>query len=311
MAAWGSTRLRDYGGAGNPVLLIPSLINRATIFDLLETHSFARFLCAQGMRPLLLDWGEPAAEEQSFTLSAYITQRCEAALATARTLTAHPLPVIGYCMGGMLALALAERRPHDVSALVLLATPWDFTALLSPQQRQGVSLLKPHLVRHAARYPTFSADILQWLFLTLQPHSVVERFIHLSHSPPLPPQEMAIFLALEQWLSDGVPLAAPVALEALGAWYVHNTPMHGRWHVGGRGVLTQPLRIPTLLAIAARDTLVPAASSLALLPKLPQTDVYTPNAGHIGMVAGRKAEMLLWQKVVRFIGCPAQGETQG
>jgi len=37
-----------------------SLINRYTILDLLRERSFVRHLAAEGLRPLVLDWGEPA-----------------------------------------------------------------------------------------------------------------------------------------------------------------------------------------------------------------------------------------------------------
>ena len=36
--------------------------------------------------------------------------------------------VVGYCMGGLLALALAARRRRQVRALALLPPPWSFPA---------------------------------------------------------------------------------------------------------------------------------------------------------------------------------------
>jgi len=44
---------------GKTVLVIPSLINRHYILDLLSERSFVRFLRAAGLRPLVIDWGEP------------------------------------------------------------------------------------------------------------------------------------------------------------------------------------------------------------------------------------------------------------
>ena len=62
----GSTRLVDFAGAGAPVLVIPSLINRYHVLDLLPEHSFVRYLRARGLRPLLVDWGEPGPTERDF-----------------------------------------------------------------------------------------------------------------------------------------------------------------------------------------------------------------------------------------------------
>ena len=38
-----------------------------------------------------------------------------------------------------------------------------------------------------------------------------------------------LFVALEDWLNDGIPLAAPVARECMAGWYGGNTPARGAW----------------------------------------------------------------------------------
>src|ERR1700761_6846390 len=63
----GTTRLLDYRPrGGTPVLIVPSLINRAYILDLAPGQSFLRYLADQGLRPLLVDWGAPGTEERGF-----------------------------------------------------------------------------------------------------------------------------------------------------------------------------------------------------------------------------------------------------
>ena len=130
--AWqeGNVRLLDYGSARKApaVLVVPSLINRYYVLDLLPEQSFLRHLAASGLRPFVVDWGEPGAAERDFTLSDYIAGPLDRVLTKARDLTRGPVTIIGYCMGGLLALALALRRPSDTAALALLATPWDFHA---------------------------------------------------------------------------------------------------------------------------------------------------------------------------------------
>ena len=73
----GTTRVLSFGGdaAGAPVLLVPSLINRAYILDLTAQRSFARYLRERGLRPYLLDWGAPGADERAFGLDDYILGR--------------------------------------------------------------------------------------------------------------------------------------------------------------------------------------------------------------------------------------------
>src|SRR3546814_6860749 len=96
----------------SPVLVVPSLINRAYVLDLTAERSLLRWLAAHGLRPLLLDWGRPGAEERDFTLTDYIAGRLERALDALRAEEAAPPVLLGYCMGGLLALGLARSEEH-------------------------------------------------------------------------------------------------------------------------------------------------------------------------------------------------------
>ena len=133
----GTTRLLDYGDelAGPVILVVPSLINRFYVLDLLPERSFLRHLAERGLRPLVVDWGAPSSEERGFNLTDYVAGRLESAFEAALGLAGAPIGVAGYCMGGLFALALALRRPDQTACMALLATPWDFHAELAQPAR--------------------------------------------------------------------------------------------------------------------------------------------------------------------------------
>ncbi|MDD3182057.1 MAG: alpha/beta fold hydrolase [Alphaproteobacteria bacterium] len=125
----GTTRLLDYAPLSNGpvVFVIPSLVNRFEILDIDPDHSFLQFLVSVGMRPLVIDWQEPGAEEKNFSLSDYMTQRLVPALDYANQIkVGSKCHVLGYCMGGLMALALSLMKPQQITSLTLMATPWDF-----------------------------------------------------------------------------------------------------------------------------------------------------------------------------------------
>ena len=134
----GSSRLLDYGAThpeaanGAPVLFVPSLVNRGYVLDLSARRSLLRNLAGRGLRPMLLEWGAPGADEKGFSFTDYVATRLEHALDAGLGLGTGPVPVVGYCMGGQLALALSLRRPKDIARLALLATPWDYHANPKP-----------------------------------------------------------------------------------------------------------------------------------------------------------------------------------
>jgi polyhydroxyalkanoate synthase len=282
---------------GPVVLFVPSLVNRAQVLDLTPEASMLRHLAGQGVRPLLLDWGEPGALERSFSLTDYIAGRLERALVAASG--AGPVVLAGYCMGGLLTIAAAQRRPERVRALALLATPWDFWAEGAARPK-AIGALLPGLEPLLAATGALPVDAIQVLFAALDPFSIAAKYRGFAKADPASPRARR-FVALEDWLNDGVALAGPVARECLAGWYGANTPGRGAWRVAGEPVDPGRLRLPAFLAIPARDRIVPPATALALAGQLPGALVHQAAAGHIGMVAGTGAETALWRPLLRWI----------
>ncbi|HEY8612052.1 MAG TPA: alpha/beta fold hydrolase, partial [Roseomonas sp.] len=292
----GPARLLDHGGAGPAVLFVPSLINRATVLDLMPGHSMLRWMAGQGTRTLLLNWGSPGHAERGFTLTDWIAGRLERAIAAAVEAAGSPITLVGYCMGGLLTLAAALRRPERIRALVLLATPWDFHAggAEAEARARSAAALLPTLEPLMATAGALPVDLLQLLFAGLDPFGIARKFRAFSRLDPTSPRA-AHFVALEDWLNDGIPLPAPVARECLAGWYGANTPARGEWQVAGAPVNPAAWRGPSFLAIPRGDRIVPPESARALAARLPDATVLDVPAGHIGMAAGMKAEAVLWR----------------
>lgn len=298
----GTTRLLDYGGDGRPVLFVPSLVNGAQVLDLTKDRSLLGWLRRHGHRPFLVDWGAPGEAELEFSLDDYICRRLSSALDALHDRVGAHNPgrpaLVGYCMGGNLALALALRRQNDLSGLALLATPWDFHA--GGQQWPVIETLAPGLDNLLQSFGALPVDVLQALFAALDPGLAQRKFRHFATLDP-DSAEAAHFVALEDWVNDGVPLAAQVARDCLLGWYGENNPAQGRWCVDGWIVEPAGLHLPVLAAIPENDRIVPAASAQALADAIGHADVIRPAAGHVGMVVGRHGKSGLWQPLSRWL----------
>ena len=297
-AVWseGSTQLLDFGGKGPPVLVVPSLVNKSYVLDLDADTSMMRYMARQGLNPLLVDWGVPGeTERRSFTLTDYIAGRLSRALDAIGERAA----VLGYCMGGDLAVALAQLRAAEVRGVALLATPWDFHAPMGAPH-PVLKALGPALEAMIDMNGALPIDVLQSLFFSLDPTQSWAKFRGFA---ALDPESDAArrFVALEDWANDGVPLAGPVARECLFDWYGDNSPAKGKWRVAGEPVIPDGIEVPTLHVIPARDRIVPPESARALAAIVPGAEVLTPAAGHVGMAVGSRAEREVWQPVSRWI----------
>jgi polyhydroxyalkanoate synthase len=119
------------------------------------------------------------------------------------------------------------------------------------------------------------------------------------------------FVALEDWLNDGVPLAGPVAAECLAGWYGENRPGRGEWSLDGVTVDPRALATPALVVIPEQDRIVPPASAAALARALPRAETLNPALGHIGMMASGRAPRALWPAVGAWLGRLAEAKGQG
>ncbi|MBF0563494.1 MAG: alpha/beta hydrolase [Alphaproteobacteria bacterium] len=303
-AVWaeGTTRLLEYPASpdGVPLLVVPSLINRAYILDFNENRSFMRTMSAWGFRPFLVDWGAPGVVERGFDLTDYIAGRLERVLDQILTWCGRPPAVVGYCMGGLLALALAARRRVDVAALVLLATPWDFQAGLSVRSQQTM-MFRSFIENAIAGTGELPVDVLQTLFFSLDPTMGERKFRGFAGLDPASPPALD-FVATEDWANDGVALAGPVARECLFGWYGANTPVKGMWQIAGTPIRPESVTAPSLVVVPKRDRIVPPPSALVLADAIPGAYRLVVPAGHIGMMIGSAASSTLYGPLARWLG---------
>jgi poly(3-hydroxyalkanoate) synthetase len=269
------------------------------VLDLMEGGSMLRWFADRGVRPLLLDWGWPGEAERRFTLTDYVAGRMERALAAVGRLAGTKVVLVGYCMGGTLAVAVAERRPDLISGLALLAAPWDFHAAdrdKATELADTLPLLEPALAFSRA----LPVDLLQSLFALVDPWGVADKYRSFARLPQ-DSGRAVLFVALEDWLNDGVPLAAEVARACLADWYGQNAPALGNWRIAGLPVDPRTISVPAFVAVPGRDRIVPPASARPLARLIPNAVLHEPAAGHIGMAAGARAERALWQPLLEWV----------
>ncbi len=294
-AVWraGEMRLLHAGGAGRPLLLVPSMINGSSILDLIEGRSLARWLAGRGHDVYLLDWGRSTADEGQADIDTLLRERLVPAL---RHLAGDgPVDALGYCMGGTLLAAAAPLAGDALHKLVFLATPWDFhagdrklQAMVQYWSAAGLAL--------TAQQGVLPADWVQTVFASVDPHMALRKFTDFAAMEDADPRA-ALFVAVEDWLNDAADLPRAIAQTCIQDWYLDNLPQRGRWRDLSRAALPHK----SLVVAAKRDRLVPPESSRALFSLLPDAAWQSPDAGHIGLIAGENAPEDIWTPLERWL----------
>jgi polyhydroxyalkanoate synthase len=183
--------------------------------------------------------------------------------------------------------------------LALLATPWDFSADAPPMVAM-LPMMAPSMMAVVDTLGEMPTDMIQSMFYGLDPMLVATKFLRFAALDPAGDAARE-FVALEDWLNDGVALAGPVAREALLGWYAESTPARLRWRIAGRTVDPSRVATPSLALIPSRDRIVPPASAEALSRALPNARALTTPLGHIGMAVSARARDRAWEPLAEWM----------
>lgn len=273
LARIGEVSLRGTLGP-RPVVIVPSLINAAHVLDL-PGRSLMGHLESAGLNPLIIDWGDTP---EPLGLAYLVSER----LCPLVNSLAQPVALLGYCLGGTLALALAAEAP--ITRLALIATPWNFTGY-DDGQRSALAGWWASAAPMAQAMGQLPIDLLQPAFWSLDPDGLAAKYVRLATTNT---HDVADFVRLEDWANGGTPLSLAAA-QGLAALYAN-----GQWS----GVDAAAITAPILDIIAGTDRIVPpgaAVSSLGIGTAL------RLDAGHVGMVVGRRAPHMLWEPLVHWM----------
>ena len=283
IALVGGTVLRDHGGTGPPAILIPSLINPPRVLDLDAQVSLAGAIAGMGRRALLLDWGE-ASGRAELDVAGHVESLLHPLLRS----IGEPAALIGYCLGGTMAIAAANAA--ETERVVTLAAPWNF-ARYPEASRTALQDMWRHSEASAKALGALPMEVLQAAFWSLDPERTVRKFAEFGRVEPQS-AEAARFIALEDWANEGEPLPYPAARELIEDLFGRDLPGADRWAVGGRAI-TDALPVPSLHLTAARDRIAPASTA-------PSGEAEGIPSGHVGMIVG-SARMQLHEELKRFL----------
>lgn len=284
--AHGAT-LRDYGGTGAPLLFVPSLINPPNVLDLPGDQSLLRWLAAQHFRTLLLDWGSGSAARSAMSVGDHVDQIIVPLM---RALD-RPPALVGYCLGGTMAVAAAALAP--AAKLATIAAPWHFSGY-PEQARASLRQMWETAQPAAAMLGVLPMEVLQSAFWSLDPERTIGKFQTFATMPPASAEARA-FVTLEDWANDGPPIAAAAAREMFEDFVGADLPGRGEWHVAGRAVDPAGLPCPLLNIASTSDRIVPHASAITTGERLDLAQ------GHVGMIVGSQAKACLWKPLAAWL----------
>jgi polyhydroxyalkanoate synthase subunit PhaC len=278
-----------------PVLMVPSLINRHYVLDLLPGRSVIEFLVEQGHDVFAIDWGTPGDEDRFLTFDTFCDRYLGRAIRRTTAIAgAERVNLLGYCLGGTLTAIHAALHPEPIASLVALAAPIRFhnDSLLSIWTRTRTFDVGA-VIEAFGNVPW---PLMQASFHLLKPTLNLQKAVQLLDRAE-DEDFMEGFLAVETWSNDNVSFPGLAYEKYIEELYRKDNLIKGELYISGRRVDLSAIRCPTLAVTFEHDHIVPKESAQILLEKI-GTDVRKLlhlNGGHVGAVVSRRAREGLWR----------------
>lgn len=294
---WKLLRYRSDEASGVPVLLVPSLINRHYVLDLMPEKSFVEYMVAQGHDVYMIDWGRPGDEDRHLTFDEF----CDGYLGRAIRRVARRSPtgkahVLGYCLGGtMMAIHAADNDAY-IESMVALAAPvsFDDDGLLA--SFSNIKTLDLDLLAEA--FGNVPWPLMQFGFHLLRPTMNLSKAVYMLDRA-WDDQFLDGFFALETWSNDNVSFPGRAFVRYIRALYQENQLVRDEFALSGRRVSLSNITAPTLTICFKHDHIVPAQSASVLHERISaeHKKLLVLNGGHVGAVVSRKAAKSLWPTI--------------
>jgi polyhydroxyalkanoate synthase len=303
-------------GSQPPVLLVPPLAAPATCFDLRRGCSVAEHLLAAGHAPYLLDYGPIAFGDRNLGIEHWIDEVIPQAIdAVRRDAGSDQVQLVGWCLGGIMALLVAAETPAHVRSVAMVASPFDTSA---------VPLVAP--LRPLVNLAGGSVGTAAYKLLGGAPAPLVKRVYQLAGFDKyvLKPFTLATNLDDRDFLAQveavdrfmGGMLAYPG--RTFGQIYHRmlrrNDLAEGRIVLGDRTIELAGVTAPVLSIAGEGDGIAPrkAVHRVAeLLPNAAAVKIATAPGGHLGVLTGRAARRTTWPLVDDFLDATASADGSG
>jgi polyhydroxyalkanoate synthase len=286
---------------GPPVLFVSAPVSRYFVLDLLPGRSFVGTVAQAGFDVYLIDFGEPDQADRFADIDYYVNQLIRHCVRRIAAITGESAPnLLGYCLGGTLALLYTALHPDTVSRLALLTTtvdgdvkggiPWTAHCL----GLSGESFDDPRLVP--------ANEVKSW-FEMLAPgsNSLIGRVTDLWNRLDEPVERLRDIRTMATWVDDVVPAPGRLLAELYGKFGPgRNGLMNGSAEIGGRPIDLTSVTVPVLSISAGKDTIAPPEGVDAIHRVIPHAQIVRMPGGHVGIVAGRSAKAL-WETTIDFL----------
>jgi polyhydroxyalkanoate synthase len=288
-----------------PFLLVFSIMNRSSIFDLRRGNSFVEYMLARGFDVYLLDWGVPGYEDRNLRLDDYALEYLPRAIRKMKAIAgSSEFSMLGWCIGAIITTIYAALLPDDgLRNLLLLTAPLDFSNREASTLARWTDGKYFNVDRLLATFGNVPGELIDSGARALKPvENYVTSFCKLWDNLD-DPRAVESWQAMNTWVCDTVPMAGAAYRQLIVNLYRNNELINNKMKVRDQVVDLGAVRANLLTVIAKTDHITPPCQSESILEKVGSKDkeAFHVSGGHVGSMAGSGARRTTWPRIAGWL----------
>lgn len=289
-----------------PILLVPPLAAPAWCFDLRAGCSVAEHLLARGYPAYVVDYGPISFSDRALGLEHWVDDVIPKAIeAVVRDSGREQIQLVGWCLGGIMALLATAARELPVRSVAMVGSPFDFARvrMIAPIRRLesltgGALVTTLYRMLGGAPAPLVSLGFRATAIDRYVTKPIVlARHMHdrdwLAHSQ-----------AIDEYMANMLAYPGRTFGQLYHQFFRVNELAGGTLQLGDQQIDLGRIDVPVLAIGGTSDVLAPVdavAHVTTLVPKSPDVRFETAPGGHLGVLTGRSAVRTTWIFLDEFL----------
>ncbi|TQM30937.1 polyhydroxyalkanoate synthase [Nocardia bhagyanarayanae] len=304
-------QLRRYeGGAtdgASAVLLVPPLAAPASCFDLRPGQSVARFLRDSGRATYVVDYGDITFADRRMGFEDWLDDILpEAIMRTSADVGGKPVDLVGWSIGGTLALLTAAAHAHlPIRSITAIGSPLDYDKMTGIPQLRAVAKLTGGIatstaVRAAGGIPAgltrAAYRVTAWDRELTRPWFVASNIART--------ETLAKMESIDRFMAAMPGYPGRFYGQLWGRLILNNDIGRGVVRLGERRIALADVTAPVLLVGGPSDVITPAAAVEAgtrTLTGAADVRYETAPGSHLGILTGETARDTTWAYLDKFL----------
>ncbi|QIS05787.1 alpha/beta hydrolase [Nocardia brasiliensis] len=297
----------DVAAADSAVLLVPPLAAPASCFDLRPDQSLAGFLLETGRAPYVIDYGEITFADRRMGFEDWIDDILpEAVLRTSADRGGAPVDLVGWSLGGTLALLTAAAHPElPIRSITAVGSPLDYDKMAGIPQLRAVARITggigtSTLVRAAGGVPApltrLAYKVTAWDRELTRPWFVASNIART--------ETLARMETIDRFMAEMPGYPGRFYGQLWGRLILNNDIGRGVVRLGARRVELAQVSARVLLVGGPSDVITAAAAveaGVRTLTGAASVRYETAPGSHLGILTGPDARGTTWTYLDKFL----------